>query len=343
MSMNINTRLYAIIPHLWMDKKDITALKLFIEELKKSENIFSIDGYFYQSTTPKIEFAYGINSFDELKKEWKESLPIPYYVLKLDLDFIVFLDKIEITSEDSKEFPITDELIKEYATTEVAEGAEILLRDIILASNIATPGVLQCSKIVIFSDNISPIFRRGSVHPLLDAKDKSLEVEWPIIRSINISFVWEWLENIKKQPPNNTKKLIRSLSALTHLFGNTTKDENDLGLVWALMGLESIYGDNNVALKQQLLSKSEVLLGSREKYKKKFSWMYDYRSRLLHGDITCNPSYDSRWIETQETYDVEIYECQLLATSILVATIQEMCLNNSYAVDFNYHYKFINA
>ena len=105
--------------------------------------------------------------------------------------------------------------------------------------------------------------------------------------------------------------------------------------MWALLGLEALYGHGNVGLKTQILEKSEALLGPRHENKKLFGWMYDFRSRLLHGDMDllyqhnthdADPTYEKIW--------KELYECESLATAMLLSTLQNMCQRNSYSLEF---------
>ena len=129
----------------------------------------------------------------------------------------------------------------------------------------------------------------------------------------------------------------RAIAALSYLIKHKAKDEHELALVWALLGLEALYGDSNVGLKAQLLGKSEAFLGPREVNKKKFGWMYDFRSRLIHGDVDlpfahndfdATPEFEGFW--------ADLWECETLATAILLATLQKLCLAKAYRLEFNY-------
>ena len=75
------------------------------------------------------------------------------------------------------------------------------------------------------------------------------------------------------------------MAALSYAAPGSVDSESSLNLAWVLLGLEALYCTGNVGLREQLVAKSELVLGPRVENKKAFGAMYDFRSRLLHGDM----------------------------------------------------------
>ena len=89
------------------------------------------------------------------------------------------------------------------------------------------------------------------------------------------------------------------------------------------------------SLTQQVRDKTSVLLGAPTSYKKKLNNMYDFRSRLVHGDLDFPGRHNLR--EEQEGEHIqELQEAIGLAIAILIATLQEIILRNWNGIDFTY-------
>jgi hypothetical protein len=55
----------------------------------------------------------------------------------------------------------------------------------------------------------------------------------------------------------------RAIAALSRILCGDINASSDMGIAWALLGLEALYADGNQGLSQQILRKSEILLGPR--------------------------------------------------------------------------------
>lgn len=64
--------------------------------------------------------------------------------------------------------------------------------------------------------------------------------------------------------------------------------------------------------------------------------MYDFRSRLVHGDLDIPPSNYGLHDDEAELYMLKAYESSCLAISILTVTFQEMVLENKSELIFRY-------
>ena len=88
---------------------------------------------------------------------------------------------------------------------------------------------------------------------------------------------------------------------------------------------------------QQVKEKSQAFLGPQESFKKKMTGMYDFRSRLVHGDLDF-PGYpvsfdaDTRLAKLDE----RLRESTALAVAILLATLQELIQRGWSQLHFHY-------
>jgi hypothetical protein len=112
---------------------------------------------------------------------------------------------------------------------------------------------------------------------------------------------------------------------------------SSIDLVWILLGLEALYSKGNVGLKEQLLGKTEALLGPRTENKKAFGTVYDFRSRFLHGDVDLPlrfTEFDA--VQKYEDFHVELSRNEHLALAVLLSTLQWMVSRNATELVFEY-------
>jgi hypothetical protein len=257
------------------------------------------------------------------------------------LNFSVFL---EFELEDNPYRELTDIDEDNAAILYLDAYINLLLKyilDLTLCANIALPGSLQFSKCDSFINGSWYQEHTGAVNDWDNLFELSDRLKWPNLSKMAISSVWEWIEAIDGFDEGVGKgSLGRSLAAISYLFHKNTQTENMLDLIWSLMALESLYGKSNTALKDQLLSKSEAFLGPRLENKKKFGWMYDFRSRFIHGDIDFvfqSHIYDGS--DEYKKFRDEIYESSDIANLMLVGTLQKMASLMLYEMNFEYSLK----
>ena len=71
-------------------------------------------------------------------------------------------------------------------------------------------------------------------------------------------------------------------------------------------------------------------------HKKKFSKMYEVRSRLIHGQIDFSSAYSSTEDPKQDRVEKDIEEATTFATVLLIATLQELVKRNWRELRFSY-------
>ncbi|MCP8898994.1 hypothetical protein [Gilvimarinus xylanilyticus] len=332
--MKIDVTVYAVLPYLWLTQDERRLQVAACKEIAThSASLIPQDYYgavrsFHAKTGPEI------GSFPRLESVWREKLPIPYRVVEFAAEFEIDLSEVQLTSSDPDAPPVTLEMKESCAQYEARNHIESFVRDLVVALNISKPGSLHISKTVALVNELPPSEGRGMVTSVGDALALAQELGWPLVNELELTTVWNWISCVSASKSDGARRLRRALCCFTHLLNDVARGENTLGLVWALTALEAIYGEGNISAKAQILKKSESLLGPRVEHKKKFSWMYDFRSRLLHGDVDISPSYSSNWLGNEGKFDEDGYSCQLLAVSVLVATFQELCKREASGVQF---------
>lgn len=157
------------------------------------------------------------------------------------------------------------------------------IRILVMASNVARPGALRLGDGICISDGQYyrdvPSFNHGIDSVFEDCAERG----WPIVKDLNIQQSWIWF---KRQPGIfaglSASRVSRALNAFSRLFFENFENSEDQNFLWSMIGLEAIYTDRVAGINEQIFGKSKILLGDPVKAKDVLK-IYDYRSRLLHG------------------------------------------------------------
>lgn len=211
--------------------------------------------------------------------------------------------------------------------------------DVIVIANIASVGILNPIKSVVIQDGdpVGDIEGHIETTALWDAYDIAFKIGWPELQRIEFAKAWEWaisqrgfLDGFGDSP------IDRALNAFTQVLNPDTAF-GPMQLFWALMGIEAFYAKGSTGIIQQVKEKSQVFLGPQESFKKKITQMYDFRSRLIHGDLGF-PGYPVIFDadERLARHDERLHESTALAVAILTATLQELIRQGWSGLHFYY-------
>jgi hypothetical protein len=300
-----------------------------IEELKNNNVFFTPIGL-TEKALIKLDFSNTTKRWKELDKVWRNNS------LRKHL-FLQFQTEAEIKPIDCNIFeePISEEELLDISKSLAADDLKKLICDLILTSNIAKPSSIDSRSGFIFVD--------GELKSELDdyygcelclSLELAQKLGWPPINKTSIIKTWEWISRIDSFDNGVPEGPAgRAIAAMSYILN----DDSFLRIVWALLGLEALYGKGNIGLREQLLAKSESFLGSRTMNKKKFGNMYDYRSRLLHGDIDIPLEYTPYDGEDRfMSFLGDTAESTQIAEAMLIATLQKMVSKNIYELNFRY-------
>ena len=159
---------------------------------------------------------------------------------------------------------------------------------------------------------------------------------WPLFLKITIEDARQWLLNNQIiQDGIGIGSAGRALSALSYITSESFHN-NEINIAWILLGLEALYTKNNVGLKEQLLEKTESILGKRSSNKKAFGKMYDFRSRFLHGDIDIPLRFSEFDSVNSNNFTSNLLDHEEIALAVLIATLQWMIKNKKTELNFTY-------
>lgn len=247
------------------------------------------------------------------------------FLVPVDLDALALeLSGIEIGARDAAEFNLESGLTK-------------FAGDFILAAAIADPGAFQPSEIVIRVEGQIRESTRVSPSSLYPAREAAAEKGWPTLGSVAVDATLAWLHEIpgfEEGVPSGD--LGRAVSALSRLLGYDSLAPEE-GLMWCMVGLESLYAQGHTGLSEQLIDKGEVFLGPLTQNRRSFKHLYAHRSKFIHGDFDFPLSYTPYdAVEAFSASEGESYGVELLATAFLLATLQRMSEQGLRALRFHW-------
>jgi hypothetical protein len=236
----------------------------------------------------------------------------------------------------------TDSVLKVWLRALFERGIYLL----VTAANLSNPGCLDFEEGIIVQDGIAlteSLFRLDamSAFAIRDAQNPEITTGWPSLQILDIKRVWIWLiartDFVQGYSNSSTG---RALNAFMYLLDKKlSRLEGPLILLWALIGVEALYGGRE-GIQEQLREKSQVFLGGADKAQKaRFSNMYSFRSSLVHGSMDFpgptwsggDPSHTKK-----PKYLMEWDSATSLAQLLLISSLQQIIKHNWSGVRFHY-------
>ncbi|WP_151179681.1 hypothetical protein [Hypericibacter terrae] len=243
---------------------------------------------------------------------------------------------IERSDGTLEEWPL-DERRKLFETL-FAESCERAIQLFVVAMNIARPGVFKLGAGICLMDD-HPVLR---MEPILHEIDvvfrEAIERGWPDFIELDPVKTWKWasrhagfLEGTSQTP------IGRALNAYSYFFGETFSGGEIEELVWSLIGLEALYARNEDSIVNQIVGKCALLIPGAEKYQKQIKDLYNFRSRLLHGQRNIPNKFNAGDATSEiDKVQSDYYIMQFLGAAILVASLQYLVRHDLNSLDFSY-------
>jgi hypothetical protein len=212
--------------------------------------------------------------------------------------------------------------------------------DLLVMSNVSRVGAVEVLHTLVLQDGEPLDFSHIPTMAGLSLRDAARAAEcmnWPRLETVAIQDTWRWYVKRRDMLDGfDGTSMGRALCAFSRLFEHTTQDE-PMQLLWALVGLESLYGQGQSGLAQQLRDKAQAFLGKQVDFKKKVTDMYHFRSRFVHGDLDF-PGLcllgDAR--DTVARFDGDLLDAIAVAVALLAATLQEVIRRDWDGLTFDY-------
>lgn len=238
-------------------------------------------------------------------------------------------------------FTKKSEIALSFAVTHLTE---MHVNYLLIYLNLAKPGAFDSRAGITISRlkyGTKSKTEKGEFPMLVNVIHMSLDItkslKWPPIRILKIKDTLEWLENHWEAfttVPRN--RIERALNAFSYLFHDNLRDNSPSDLFFSLMGIEAIYVEGNQSVQKQVDIKSQIFLGKRNEFKKKFNELYDFRSRFIHGQLNFLNKYFIDNADTNvEKHLTKTYDNSELAVLILLSSIQQHILRNKTELEFD--------
>ncbi len=275
--------------------------------------------------------AQGYSWSRQIFKHEKGYLAVFEGVVLYDLDALA----AGLRKDNGEKVELSSENLEELAASLVKSDLDKFAGDLALASTIALPGALYPDEIQYVINGEQHIRMIGP-DVIRDVREDFAKTDWPPFVHLPLKQTLAWLRRIPGfEDGFPTGNLGRAVAALSHVLGYGNSESAGPSLMWAMIGLEALYTRGREGLSEQLREKVQVLLGSPELDVKRFKGLYVYRSKFIHGglDIPLNYTpYDGLDAFTEAVLDT--YHAELIATAILLATLQKMVIDDKSDLDF---------
>lgn len=206
----------------------------------------------------------------------------------------------------------------------------------LILSQIAKPGSLKLREgDILVNDKLENFFYPfNSLHRLSLSENKKFK--WPQYFEVKIIDAWNWYcKNGFSLQGQSKSKTERAINAFTYLFKDYIGD-TEFDLFWSLVGIEALYCAGKEGLSEQIFTKSQIVLGEITDYKKRLKQMYEFRSRLVHGDLDIPPKHFDFDDTIHKEFHKNLYDSAILAVAILTATLQTMIMTDKKDLKFKY-------
>jgi hypothetical protein len=186
---------------------------------------------------------------------------------------------------------------------------------------------------VVFSSKGDHI---GNTHALLSSLDNvhkhAMDMKWPRIPALALDETIQWFTSSGIHPDARSKNTIhRAINAWSYQFTHLHERETSI-LFWTMLGIEALManGSNNISV--QIQAKTSILFGEPKEYSKKLSKLYNYRSRLVHGEL----NFVAKFSLDLEKPFMEYSDYLDFASSILLALIRTLIKSDKQEFTFQY-------
>ncbi|WET51424.1 HEPN domain-containing protein [Chryseobacterium indologenes] len=163
----------------------------------------------------------------------------------------------------------------------------------------------------------------------------AIKINWPTIKQPTINQTIDWFihHNFHLDDISQTK-IQRAINAFSYSFSNLS-EKHTSELFWTMIGIEGLLAEGSSNIISQIKIKTSILLEEPKEFKKKLEKLYNYRSRLVHGDLNFPPKYSNDF----DGFEREYWDYSEFALSILIALVKELIIENK--TEFKFEYKRI--
>ncbi|HWJ29375.1 MAG TPA: hypothetical protein VNS32_22740 [Flavisolibacter sp.] len=220
------------------------------------------------------------------------------------------------------------------------------IQHLIICLNLVKPAVFDSRDGILIKTDTLPEktdVEKEKIPMLCSCLDLALDLgdtyKWPPIREFEVSFVKDILENNWSAFEGvSGNRLQRAINAFSYIFHDNLHDNSYIDLFYSLIGIEALFVDGKDNVQRQVDAKSQLLLGERSIFKKKFNELYDFRSRYIHGQLNFTSKYYVGE-ENSQLHKEKNFDNSCLGVLILLSSIQKHLEFGKSEIEFEYRIK----
>lgn len=249
-------------------------------------------------------------------------------------------DVIDSLNAENPTHGLSDKILETIITQTAAETLSRSVGNVLLATQIGRPGVMYFGGRYAVSQEQRCWIDGGFGGGLSRIYELSKTQGWPPLPGVSVYDAYHWIGSItgieRGEPKGSAGRAVSAISRI--LMTSSTTQDDPADLMWCMVGLEALYGEGQTHLRQQLVEKTRIVLGSPDTYKKAVGKMYDFRSRFIHGDVDFPVGHSTSELDGTGFIE-EVASSAELALAVLVATVQQLIMQSRY--DFKFEYRLI--
>lgn len=233
---------------------------------------------------------------------------------------------------DGRTTTVPEEQALHFTESVTAHLLERQIFDLCCIANLASPGAFNIGAPFIYQDGQLVHTGKAVISDVESARAYAQKTGWPTIRSLPVLDVWNWVYTLNLPERLGDTAVSRAYNAWTYQFGEPGAGD-PLQLFWALMGVEALFNDGRESVREQVLRRSQLLLGERRTHKADVGEMNRLRSAFVHGGLPF-PSKDYPFDAHPEfeAYNERIWGATSIAQAMLVASLQTLVRENWSAI-----------
>lgn len=301
----------------------------FVQMLINGQKNLVFDMWEFGTYIPKVEIVKSKSHKKEII-EYADGFPVIRIEIEVDAskETKAMLDYYNMDVKNGVDFTF----LSITHTSQIALTLfERNIQDVFVAGNIANPGTLYMSNIV-YRINENKIISKYCLYAdmVYDSVLFCFKKKYPPILNVGFFEVWNWLRKFKEYKRGYSANSVeRSLNCLNALF---QKKESE-ALFFAIMGIEALYLREDAHSMNQVIERSQLLLGCTNEGKTLYGDMYNQRSKYIHGQL--NFAFNGMFSNFIEEQRVQRHiDGNRFAIGILISSIQHLCIQGRTELEF---------
>lgn len=237
----------------------------------------------------------------DLEEYGKTIFDIEYKKIEKD-DYLVFRTNFDLELETEKlisSYPIfkkelTREGWQDWAWKAFSETAYEHICNFFVICHICKPGCFSIEKrpYAIINNDVNKKHEKYTFRNSIDAVmehfliPSSRDTIFPPLFEIPIETAQTYFLNSQGFWGGYSQTNVgRAMHCFTNFFDDDYHWVYPNDFLWSMIGLEALYGQGNQNMMSQIIQKSKIFLNLNDACEKKIKEMYDFRSRVFHGQV----------------------------------------------------------